>query len=122
MREAKPGEEYLSFSVGEEHGDPDIAEFYSKLTVRRQQARLKIRVLIAQQAKETHVHAYSREVLKAIHGRYTPFYFPQGIVIFHGKVIILDWGGKTTAVVITSRRLYSEFRKFFYEIYSKAKE
>lgn len=121
VEKARKGDEYLSFSVGEEHDDPEIVRFYTNLTWRRKEKGLKIKVLTNKNIKPVYEKRYSKKVLKAINNKYTKFNFPQGIIVLNDKIITLNWNPKATAIIITSKNLANQYRKFFYEIYKRAK-
>jgi len=121
VNKAKKGEEYLSFSVGQEHDDPEIARFYTNFTWRRKEKGLKTRVLTNEKARPIYTRRYPKEVLTAINNRFTPFNFPQGLVILQDKLIILNWKDRPTAIVITSKNITGQYRAFFYELYNTAR-
>jgi len=120
VEKAKKGDEYLSFSVGFEHDDPEIVDFYTNLTWRRQEKGLKIKVLTNKKIKPIYEKRYSKKVLITINNRYTSFNFPQGIIIVGDKIINLSWIPKATAIIIASKNLAEQYKKFFYEVYDKA--
>ena len=121
IEKSKKGDEYLSFSVGEEHDDPEIVRFYTNLTWRRKGKGLRIKVLTNKTIKPIYEKRYSKKVLTTINNRYTSFNFPQGIIVINGKIINLNWNPKATAIIITSKNIAKRYRKFFYEIYENAK-
>ena len=121
VEQAKKGDEYLSFSVGEEHDDPILVTFYSNLTWRRKEKGLKIKVLTNKKIKPIYEKRYSKKVLTTIRNRYTEFNFPQGIIVLNHKLVMLNWKNKPTATVLTSRNITEQYRKFFYELYKTAK-
>ncbi|MDP7182141.1 MAG: helix-turn-helix domain-containing protein [Candidatus Woesearchaeota archaeon] len=120
VRQAKKGEEYLSFSFGKEHEDPDIHRFYANLTWRRVEKGLKIRVLCHESARHI-MFRYGTDIAKRIKLRFTNFTFPQGIVLVGNKLVIVNWEDKPTTIVITSHTITEQFRQFFYELYKQAK-
>ncbi|MFH1073409.1 MAG: helix-turn-helix domain-containing protein [Nanoarchaeota archaeon] len=120
VEQAKRGDEYLSFSLGEEHGDPDISRFLSNLAWRRIEKGLDIKVISSIKARKTIESAYPRIMLKKLHNRYTSFHFPQGMIVLNDYLIILEWPQRSTAIRIKSRNMAEKYRKFFYDIYEKA--
>jgi len=119
---ARKGDEYLSFSVGFQHDDPDISLFYTNLGWRRVEKGLKMKVLSNARVKHIYEKRYSKKLLAVIHNKYTDFYFPQGITLVNGKIIIINWEQYPSAIVITSDYLYKQYKQFFYELYKKGRK
>jgi sugar-specific transcriptional regulator TrmB len=122
IKDAKKGEEYLSFTVRGEHEDPAVSRFYQNITARRLDKGIKTKILSDIRFRSIHEKIYSPVLIKSINVRYTDFRFPQGIAIFRNKVLFLEWGERPTAIIITSRRMSDQFREYFNDIYEKAKE
>ncbi|MAF34904.1 hypothetical protein CMO91_03595 [Candidatus Woesearchaeota archaeon] len=120
VRQAKKGDEYLSFSFGEEHEDPDINRFYANLTWRRVEQGLKMRVLSNDPPRHI-LFRYGKDIVRRIKVRFTKFVYPQGIVIVGNKLVVVNWKDKPTTIVITSHTITAQFRQFFYELYKQAK-
>ena len=116
VAKAKKGEEYLSFTPGEEHDDPEVTLFYTNFTLKRKEKGLKIRVLANEKIRPIYEKRYAKEVLTAINNRFTSFNFPQGVVVFQDKLIILNWKERPTAIVITSKTIANQYKTFFYEL------
>ena len=121
VEESKKGDEYLSFTFGEEFADPEIMNFYRNLMLKRKDKGMKIRVLANKRIKSLLEKSHDKFHLETIHNRYTSFNFPQGIVIVKDKVIIMNWKNKPTAILIASSQIAEQFRTFFYELYNGAK-
>lgn len=119
VEQAKDGDEYLSFSLGKEHGDKEVSTFLDNLAQRRIEKKLKIRVLSNIKAKETIEKAYSPEILKKISNKYTNIEYPQGMIVLNNNLIMLDWIERPTAIRITSGNIVKKYREFFYNIYNK---
>lgn len=115
------GEEYYSFSLGQEHEDKEIIGFYTTHNIRRRSLSLKVRVLSNVKVKKIYERNYSKKVLQDANIRYTRFSFPQGIIIFRNVVIFLNWKTEPTAVRITNKTMASQFKEFFMEFYNKEK-
>jgi sugar-specific transcriptional regulator TrmB len=114
---AKPGSEYLSFSVGIEHNDKEISTFLNNLAQRRIEKNMKIKVLSPESKKEIIEKAYSKDILKKINNKYTKVNYPQGMIILENTLILLDWS-EPVALMITNMKIVENFRSFFYGIYS----
>jgi|SRR3989344_1260059 len=117
IEQAKKGDEYLSFSLGIEHKDPEISLFLTNLARRRKEKGLKIKVLSSNKNRKIIEQTYSKEVLKMINNKFTNLDYPQGIIILNDNYIILDWENKFTAIKIKSKNITDKYRKFFYDVY-----
>lgn len=115
-------EEYCSFSLGEEHDDPEIVKFYHNHNRRREELRLRVKVLSNRSVRRIYERNYDHEILRKAHVRYTAMQFPQGIIIFRDIVIFLTWQERPTAVRITNALMAKQFRSFFLAAYNKEKD
>jgi hypothetical protein len=58
---------------------------------------------------------------KNIQIRFLKRSLPVGVVIIKDKVIQLIWGELPTAIEITSRQVYEQYKRFFEEAWKEAK-
>jgi len=121
IADAKPKEEYLSFSLTQEHEEEDVVLFYKNFNVRRWERKLNVKVLGNIAVKPIFEKNYPITLLRKTNLKYTTFNFPQGIIIFRNKTIFLNWEKTPTAVVITSSHTAEQFRRFFYDLYNREK-
>ena len=121
VNQSTPKDEYLSFSLSAEHEDSEVIEFYEILNARRQKKKLSTKVLANIETKAIFERHYSKDLLKKAKVKYTSFNFPQGIVIWRNKVILLNWQNNPSAVVITSSATAIQFKKFFENLYRSEK-
>jgi len=122
VEESKPGGELLSFSLIESHEDEEIHDFHKKFYLVRVEKKLITKIMANKKAQSLWEKQYSRQQLRFLHARYTNFEFPQGIVIFQNKVLLVQFGENPSSVKITSNEMAENFRKFFYSFYNKEKE
>lgn len=121
IKDAKPKEDYFSFSLIEPHDDKEIVDFYQTYNMRRREKKLKVRVLVNNAVKPIYEKNYAKELLKKANVRYTPFHFPQGIVIFRNIVMFIHWGENPFAIKIINQEMAKQFKEFFLEFYDKEK-
>jgi len=121
VEQAKIGDEYLSFSLGQEHADLEVSTFFNNLALRRIEKGLKIRVLSPNDKRSIVEKAYSKEILKKINNKYTDVHYPQGIIVLNKDVVMLEWDDRPTAVKITSEAISGNYKEFFNDIYKKSK-
>jgi sugar-specific transcriptional regulator TrmB len=121
IADAKPNEEYLSFSLIEPHDDEELVDFYQTYNLRRREKKLEVKVLVNEKVKPIYEKNYSKELLKKAHVRYTSFHFPQGIIIFRQTVTFVHWGENSFAVKIENKEMARQFKEFFLEFYNKEK-
>jgi len=122
IEDAKKNELYYSFSLGKEHEDKQIESFYKNFGEKRERKRLIVKILANKITEEIFKKVYSDSlyVLKRI-VRYTDFSFPQGITIFRNNIIMIDWEN-STAILIQSRKIAEEYKRFFEHLWKIAKK
>jgi HTH-type transcriptional regulator, sugar sensing transcriptional regulator len=121
VEKARKNDEWLSFTVGTEHDNPEMASFYSNLSWRRKEKGLITKVLANEKTRQLANKHYSKDLIKTIQLKFTTFNFPQGIMIINNKLIMLNWKNKATAIIITSQNISDQYKDFFYELYNHAK-
>lgn len=122
IQDARPNEDYFSFSLIEPHDDKAIVDFYQTYNLRRRDKKLKVKVLVNTKVRPIYERNYSKELLKKANVRYTSFHFPQGVVIFRDMVVFVHWGNKPFAVRITNEEMAEQFKEFFLEFYNKERD
>ena len=122
IEDAKKNELYYSFSLSKEHKDKQIEIFYESFGEKREKKGLIVKILANKKTEEIFKKAYpnSLYILKKI-VRYTDFDFPQGITIFRSSILILDWEN-LTAILIQSRKIAEEYKRFFEHLWKIAKK
>src|SRR3989338_9114748 len=122
IKDGKPNEDYLSFSLIEPHDDKEVVDFYQIYNLRRRDKKIKVKVLVNNKVKPIYEKNYTKELLKKANVRYTSFHFPQGIIIFRNNVTFVHWGENPFAVRITNKEMAEQFKEFFLEFYNKEKD
>ncbi len=122
IKDAKAGEEFLSFSLIEAHDDQDIIKFYKHYNIQRQEKKLDVKVLVNKKVKKRYEQNYSKELLKKASIHYSTFSFPQGIIIYQESIIFVNWSESPMAVKITSSEMAKQFKRFFLQFYNKEKD
>ena len=119
--EAKNGDNYLSFSHGDEHKDDSLVMFYANLAARRTEKKLKSHVLVNKTYENLLREKYPKKTFSLVNPRVTDFHFPQGIIVASNNVVTINWLYNPTAIRIKSTNLADQYNKFFFELYDKAK-
>src|SRR3989344_9075868 len=70
IKDGKNGEDYLSFSLVEPHDDKELVDFYQTYNLRRREKKLKVKVLVNEEAKPIYEKNYTKELLKKANVRY----------------------------------------------------
>ncbi|QQR93059.1 MAG: hypothetical protein IPJ89_02345 [Candidatus Iainarchaeum archaeon] len=122
IKDARTGEDYLSFSLIEPHNDEEVIRFYNQHNLRRRERKLAVKVLVNEKVRSIFESHYSRDLLKRANVRYTSFSFPQGIVMFRDNVIFLNWQDDPFAVKITNALMAKQFKHFFLDFYANEKD
>jgi sugar-specific transcriptional regulator TrmB len=116
------GDELLSFSVIEPHEVQEIYDFYRKYYLVRKEKGIITKIMGNNRARITWEKQYTVEQLKFLHARYTDIEFPQGVIIFQDKLLLIQYGKAPSAVKIINKEMTENFRKFFYSVYNKEKD
>ena len=103
VQNGKPNEEYISFSLGEEHERPGIELFYKKFILLRKEKKLDVKALVNLKVRKTVENSYTEDELKTVNIRYTDFNFPQGVAVFRDNTILMNWREKAIAIKISSK-------------------
>ncbi|MBI4450671.1 hypothetical protein HY642_01735 [Candidatus Woesearchaeota archaeon] len=115
IEDAKPREQYLVFSIGEESKTEDAKLFFKNIAVRRKEKKLDVFVL-------KNNREYVKEEHTKVKLRYTRFDLPQGITVFRDTVVLVSWMHSPTAIRIESDAFASQLRTFFMQLWKEAKE
>lgn len=115
IKDAKPKEKYLVFSINEENKNDSANLFFKNLAVRRKEKKLD--VLLLKNKKY-----YKKETHTKLNLRYTNFSLPQGITIFRNTVIIVSWVENPIAIKIESETISNQLRDFFMNLWDAAKK
>jgi len=114
IKDAKPKELYLVFSINEENKNEQANLFFRNLTLRRKAKKLDVRLL-------KNIRYYKKEKHTKLKLKYTKFNLPQGITVFRNYVIILSWIDSPVAIKIESDVFANQLRDFFLELWKTAK-
>jgi sugar-specific transcriptional regulator TrmB len=114
IKDSKPKELYLVFSVNEENKSDVVNLFFRNITLRRKDKKLDVRVL-------KNERYYVKEKHTKVKLRYTKFNLPQGITVFRDTVVILSWTDAPTAIKIQSKGISSQLKTFFLELWDISK-
>lgn len=114
IKEGKPNELYIVFSIGEENKSKEATLFFKNLAVRRKEKRLDVRIL-------KNIQEYRKEKHTKVKLRYTRFNLPQGITVFRNNVIIVSWVDSPVAIRIESSTFADQLRNFFLEHWKESK-
>ncbi len=117
--ELSKGNSYWAFAFKEEYYTPAAAlflqTFHKKLEDKNIDDRLLGNIVVKKKINETF---YLNKNIKI---KFTNNETPLGVIIIKGKVINLIWGDRPTAIEITSDQICEQYRKFFLELWKKAK-
>jgi len=122
IEDAKEGEKYYSFSLGKEHEDKKIELFYRKFGDKREEKSVDVKIIANNETKSVFKKVYADRVLflkKIV--RFTNFNFPQGITIFRDHIITINWTENPIAIQVQSKSMAEQYKKFFEELWAKAK-
>ena len=115
IEDARPGEEYIVFSIDEEGKDEAANLFFKNLAVRRKDRRLDVKVL-------KNMRFYKKEHHTKLKLRYSNLNLPQGMTIFRNTLVILTWANPPLAIKVESETISTQLRDFFNDQWRNAKE
>ncbi len=121
---SKKGDEWLGCSAFEDDFLEKTQVLWRKIGILRYDARLKVKVLANIKLKNRYKTDY-RDRWKWVRQimRFSRSIFPATTIVFQGKIIILDFqSSPETAVVISSKNMFSYYREYFNQEFRNAKK
>lgn len=119
---AKKGDEHLVFlRSAEEEGKPEAVLFFNRLHKKSVEIGLKRKLLSPDTPKARYLFkkgAYARR--KGDEVRFITT-LPEGINILNNQVLFMHLAEKPICVLITSRQMAEDYRRFFREMWKQAK-
>lgn len=119
--DTKPGDEYLSFTLGQEFQNEECLNWFNNLGRRRMALKLNVKALCPLQYKSLFERVGDPTILRRTGLRFSGFEFPQGIVIFHDSIIFISCTPAAKAIRIEDAKLVRQYRTFFLQIYASGK-
>ncbi len=119
--DAKPHDEYLSFTLGQEFKNDACLRWFNNLGRRRMALKLDVKALCPTRYKSLFERVGDPKILSKTGLRFSKFEFPQGIVIFHDSVIFISCDPTVKAVRIKDTKLAEQYRAFFKQLYASGK-
>ncbi len=110
---SKKNDEYCFFAGKKEIYDETYEKLYAQLDKRRTQKQLCVKGIFDISLKQ-------KIKKRSIQSRFVPFPLPGNMGIFNDKVAIVSWSEKPIGILITSKDIAEQYRKFFYEIWKLA--
>ena len=111
--DAKKGENYYSFSLGEEHNNKNIEIFYKQFGDKRYKKSLNVKILANKRLRKIFKNIYADRLQffeKSI--KFIDFDFPEGIIIFRDNIVMIDWSDNPTAIHIQSQKRAKQYINF----------
>lgn len=105
------GEEYYFFQFPiEKLQDEKLTLFYRNYHIKRAEKGIFVKCISSTDTKESMKYLYNIKNTKI---RLIEEPSPNVIVIYKGKVLIIDWDEEPIAFLIESNAIYSSYKKFF---------
>ncbi|MBI2573280.1 hypothetical protein HYV86_05445 [Candidatus Woesearchaeota archaeon] len=115
----KKGEEYYVFTVDEEITSPELKLFFLNYHLKRIEKGIRVKLLSKIIHKNKITKLYPQ--YKLSQRRFIDHAFPTGVFIFKGYVMHFIYSPTPTLFVIQSEQTYSNYERFFEEMWNKAK-
>jgi sugar-specific transcriptional regulator TrmB len=113
----KKGEEYYFFQFPRHKLDNDaLLVFFRNFHLKRSEKGIKVRCLASPDCKDM-MTAYWKVPHTKV--KYISEPAPTVVVIYKGKVLMIDWKDKPVVFVIQSETIYNSYKKFFLEKWSQ---
>ncbi len=119
--DARLGNEYLSFTLGQEFDNEECLRWFNNLGRRRMALKLNVKALCPTRFKSLFEKVGDPKILMRTGLRFSSFEFPQGIVIFHDSVIFISCTPAAKAIRIKDAKLAEQYRTFFLQLYASGK-
>jgi len=116
----KSKEEFKAFTLGEEYKEESLMRFFDHYDNIRRELKIKTKLIGIKKQKEF----FDKLDLKkrGIEIKYLPYKsLPQGVIIAGDNVATMVWGKNPMAFVINSKITAEAYKKFFEEIWKRAK-
>lgn len=123
IENSKKGDEWLSFSIGEDELLEKTQTFWNKIGAFRAEKGLNVKTMdnIKYEKELKKIYPERWKYIRKIM-RFSKSIFPATTVIFQNKVIILNFLSDTeTAVVITSKDMFEFYKNFYLQEWNKVK-
>ena len=121
---AKSGDEWLSFSIGEDELTEKGQLFWNKIGIARYEKRLDVKIMDNKDYKsklKIHYKDRWKYISKII--KFSNSIFPATTIIFRNRIIIINFlSDPETAVVIESKDLFKFYREFFLQQWKIARK
>lgn len=118
---SKTKEDFIAFTLGEEYKDPNLMLFFEHYDNKRKQLGIKTKLIgIEDQRKFFKKDSLKKSDVEIKYLDYASV--PQGVIVFADKVVTMVWGEDIAAFVIQSKSTAEAYKKFFWDIWKKAKK
>lgn len=116
----KTEEDFIAFTLGEEYEDPLLMGFFEQYDAKRKAKGIQTRLIGLEGQRNRFTKEYTKESGLSI--RFLPYAsLPKGVIIFGDKVATMVWSENPAAFVIQSKTTAEAYKKFFWDLWSKAK-
>ncbi|MBI4150936.1 BlaI/MecI/CopY family transcriptional regulator [Candidatus Woesearchaeota archaeon] len=116
--DAKSGDEYFSFTLGQEFQNEECLKWFNNLGRRRMALKLNVKALCPLRFKALFERVGDPKILAKTGLRFSKFEFPQGIIIFHDSIIFISCDPTAKAIRIKDANLAEQYRTFFMQLYA----
>jgi len=118
--ELQPGDFYYAFAFKEHYKGEAVPAFFRSLHRRLGEKGITDKLLGSFQVKEDIKRCFKSD--KKLQMKFAKLNTPVGVAIVKNKVIQMMWGELPTAIEITSRQVYEQYKVFFEELWKEAKK
>ena len=120
LESLKSGEEYFSFSMGDELKNEKLTIFLQNYHQRRIEKGIKVKIIARIEDKKL-ISVKQLARLKGLKIKYYKNPFPIGVIIFKDYVATFTFKEKPTAFLIKSEQIYNSYKNFFLYLWKISK-
>ena len=113
IKDTKPKDKFLFFSVDEDEINEDIEKFYKRYDLKREQKKLNVMGIAPIKLKNVYMDRSPKM-------KYVNFPIPVNTGLCNDKMVIITWKSKPRAILIKSKSIVKKQKKFFEEIWKQA--
>ena len=117
----KRGEEYLAITLGSLRWNKEMELFFQNFHLKRAEKGVNAKILYSGDKREMHENVNLKHT-GLYDFRFIKERVPCGIIIFKSMVATINWKDKPKIFVIINEDNSLQYKKFFYELWKKAKK
>lgn len=112
------GDDFIGFTIGE-YSEPRAVRFFKNYDARRKELGIKVRLIGSEEQRRELEKTFPRKSYVKV--KYVKQPVPTGVIVFGENVATLVWENDPTAFVIHSKQTAGAYKRFFEDMWKRAK-